>query len=247
MKPQRFPKVSLRKLSHEQIRTVLQRIVDQWEGRETIPPTIQLLLNDILEQLAILDKILLREEANTHTKAINELDDLRDRAYKLLVKKVRASQDEFDQNLINAGVPLLPIIKKFNWEITKKSYTEQTTLTNLAISEFRKEEHTQHLNTLELLPHLERVEQFNNQFETLWNERSEAEATKEDLPPLRDVRTQLESRSALLFKNCEYLFGKNHDAVDDSLFTIIDSELTKVSSTVKMRETIAENAEVSAL
>ncbi len=246
MKQQRFPKVSLRKLSHEQIRTVLQRIVDHWEGSATIPTVIRLLLKDILDQLGFLDKILLREQKCAHTKAINELDALRDRAYKLLVKKIRGTQEEFDMTIVEAGAPLIPIIDKFDWQITKKSYTEQTTLTRLALSEFRKPELESNFTNLDFLPHLERVELFDTQFEQLWSERSEEESNEEELPLMRAVRYELEHKAVLLFKNSEYLFEKKHGSIDASLFNMISDELTKVGSTIKMRETIKENAENSA-
>ncbi len=243
MKPQRFPKVSLRKLSHTQIRTVLQRIVDHCESSATITPIMRLLIKDILNQLVFLDKILLREEKCAHTKAINELDALRDRAYRLLVKKIRGTQEEFDMTIVDAGAPLMPIIEKFTAKITEKSYTEETTLMNLALSEFRKPEYETNFATLTMLVDLERVETFESQFETLWGERSEDESAEEKLPLMRAVRYELDHKGKLLLQNCEYLFEKKHASMHESLFNKISDELTKVGSTVKMRETIKENAE----
>ncbi len=243
MKQQHFPKVSLRKLSHEQIRTILQRIVDLWEEQAVIPMTIRLLLEDILTELTLIDKILLRVKHSSETAKINEVDALRDRAYTLLVKRVRDSQGEFDQNLIDAGADLLPIIEKFNWDIVKKSYAEETTLLNLALSEFRNESHIDSIAVLNIEVDIARVETFASQFETLWDNRSAEEANKEELSLLRTVRRSLHTLSTLLFKNSEYLFQKNHASIDEALFNSISDELSKAGAVVKMRETLSSNEE----
>ncbi len=246
MKQQRFPKVNLKNLSHEQIRTVLQRIVTQWEGSATIPVTIKLLLKDIIDQLLILDKILLREQSSAQTKEIRLVDELRDRAYKLLVNKVENSQDEFEEHLLEAGAALLPITEKFGKDLTKRSYAEETTLMNLAISEFRDSAMESHLIALNLMTDLERVETYESKFETIWGERSAVESAKEDLPRMKTVRSELKKKGTLLLETSEYLYEKNHSSIDDSLFNIISDELSKAGATVKLRETIAENTEVGA-
>ncbi len=241
MKPQSFPRVSLRKLSHEQIRTVIARIIVHWENSKDMPMLIEYILGDLQKFLRILDKILRAVQASKETKEINNLDELRDRAYRLLVRKIRETEHEFDEALVSAGSLLLPVIKKFQSSITEKSYTEQTTLTNLALSELLEPTLVEAVTTLSLAPHIERVKTYNNQFENLWSKRTIADSQKEDLPPLTETRRNMERIAKLLFKNTEYLYDKKHESVDQTLFDAISNELTKASATVKMRETRAEN------
>lgn len=242
MKPQTLPKISLRKLSHKQLFTLVNRLTNEWDGRESVPPVLKLLIQELTERLNWLEKILKREQSSELTKKINELDELRDKAYKLLARKVRNAQYEFDQPLIDAGARLLPIVEKFNWEITKESFAEQTASTKMALTDFKKEENALHVETLGLTPHIDRVETYNNEFEKVWIQRDKDVDDTENLPLLRDVRLQTERLVRLLLQNSEFFYSMNHNAVDDNLYNTLANELTSLSATIKMRDTLSESS-----
>jgi len=241
MKQKKFPRINLQKLTHSQLRMVLKRILKSWSDRENIPTTIALLLADIQPLLNTMDAILVQEQASSHTKEVRAADDLRDRAYRLLLKKIGDAALEFDASLVEAGEQLRPVVNRFRTSITRSSYSEQTSSMRLVIHEFREPNSFSAITTLGLIPHLDRVEALNEAFEVKWNERAVETASKENLPLLSSVRTALEKTLRLLLKVSAYLYSKKHDSIDDQLFNCIENELTAVGSVIKMRETLSQN------
>jgi hypothetical protein len=246
MKPQNFPRVSLRKLTHEQLLILVRRIINEWSKKVDIPPSIVLLLADLTPLLDTIDKILLREQASAFTKAIREIDENRDRAYRILIRKIKGALMEFDQEIVDAGETLLPIISKFGTDITELSYGEQSTSTRLAVFEMRKPDNFLAITTLTLTLDLDRVEIYNDRLELKWSERVQDSSSKEDLPPLRLVRDEIVFYFSLLLKVTAYLHHKNHVSVDDLMYNGFEEELTKMGAIIKMRETISQKDEETA-
>ncbi len=240
---QQFPKLNLRKLSHEQLRTVLTRILESWSGRDSIPPTITLLLVKLGVLLNLLDKILLQERASELTKKVNDTDEKRDRAYRYLLRKIRFALDEFDETLVTAATTLTPVIAEFGVDIANLAQVEQSARTSLAVQEFRKTNNLAALTTLEAVVDLDRVETLNTEFEAVRKERAKLESGKEELPRLYSLRRELIATLTLLIKVSEFLYNENHNSVDKELFDIINAELTDASALVKMRETLSESVE----
>ncbi len=238
---QQFPKINLRKLSHEQLRTVLTRIIAAWSGRSTIPQTITLLLAKLGHLLTMLDKILLQERTSELTKKVNDGDEKRDRAYRYLLRKIRFALDEFDETLVTAANTLLPLIEEFGVETTTLAMAEQSARTSLALQQFRKTENLAALTTLGAVADLDRVDSLNTKFEVVRQERAQLESEKEDLPLLRAVRRDVISTVSLLNKVTEFLYNENDISVDKTLFDTVNSELTEAAALVKMRETLEES------
>ncbi len=238
---QQFPKLNLRKLSHEQLRTVLTRIIGVWSGRTAIPPTIQLLLTKLGTLLDLLDKILLQERASDLTQKVNEADEKRDRAYRYLLRKIRFALDEFDESLVAAARTLTPVIDEFGVDIVTIAQIEQSARTSLAIQEFRKTNNLAALTTLEAVADLDRVDTLNTEFELVRIERAELESKKEELPPLRSVRRDVISSLSLLSKVTEFIYNESKNSIEKALFDTINSELTEASALIKMRETISKS------
>ncbi len=238
---QQFPKLNLRKLSHEQLRTVLTRIIGVWSGRTAIPPTIQLLLIKLGTLLDLLDKILLQERASDLTQKVNDADEKRDRAYRYLLRKIRFALDEFDESLVAAARTLTPVTDEFGVDIVTLAQGEQSARTSLAIQEFRKTNNLAALTTLEAVADLDRVDTLNSEFEAVRKERSELESGKEELPLLHSVRRDAISSLSLLTKVTEFIYNESKNSIDKSLFDTIHSELAEASALIKMRDTLAES------
>lgn len=245
-KPETLPKLNLRNLTHDEIRVMLTRIVSEWEKQESIPPTIKLLIQELTALLEVHRRILIREAACDLTKEIHRIDALRDRAYRILIRKIKNAQDEFDQNLVDASTALLPIAEKYNSSITELGLSIQTSQTKLAIGEFSAPKLAVHFTTIDITPDFDRVIQFNDQFETVWNERSALGGTEEDLPLMRVVRNNMEHYTRLLLNNSQFLFNMEHNSIDDTLYSVINEEVTKMSTALKTRKTLAEKSEESA-
>ncbi len=236
-----FPKLNLRKLSHDQLRTVLTRILGIWSGRTSIPPTITLLLAQLEELLGLLDKILLQQRASELTTKVNDTDAQRDRAYRYLLRKIRFGLDEFDETLVAAARILEPVTEEFGVEIVTFSHAEQSARTSLAIQEFRKPQNLAALTTLTAIVDLDRVDTLNSEFEAVRKERAELESEKENLPALRSTRRDLIASLSLLNKVTAFLYNEKHNSVDKVLFDTVYSELTDASALIKMRETISQS------
>ncbi len=240
---QQFPKLNLRKLSHNQLRTVLTRILAVWSGRASIPPTITLLLAKLTTLLDLFDKILLQEHASELTKKVNDTDEQRDRAYRYLLRKIRFALDEFDETLVVAAQTLTPVTEEFGADIVTLAQAEQSARTSLAIQEFRKAANLAALTTLGAVVDLDRVDTLNSEFEAVRKERAKLDSGKEELPPLRSVNRDIVTSITLLNKVTEFLYSENHNSVDKVLFDTVDSELTDVSALIKMRETRSKSEE----
>lgn len=243
MKPQTLPRVNYGKLSHEQLLSMAQRIVSSWNGRDVIPPTTKLLLAKLAPLMESLDKILRRDQASELTDKVNNTDELRDRAYRLLISKINNALNEFDTTVVEAAESLMPVVTKFGRDITGMAQAEESTKLNQAISEFRQSRNLEALTTLSFVPDLDRVEQYNNDFVTVLNERLALESSKEELPLLRPVRREIEHSMRLLTSVSEFLYSEKHVSVDKELYDLFNEELTNASALVKMRDTRSELAE----
>ncbi len=236
MKIQKFPKVNLQKLSHKQLSSVLQNIVVHWSRRESIPDTVALLLADVKPLLSTMDAIIQHESSSSHAKEVRSADYLRDRAYRLLLKKISDSSLEFDSVLVEAGEKLSPIVNSFRSKITRSSYSEQTASLKLVIDELRTPQNLSALSSLGLSHYLDQLEKLNINFEEKWK-HSEAENQSDNkLPLLSSVRTALEKTLRLLLKVSAFLYSKKHNSIDDTLFKNIEIELVKVTSQSKYKK-----------
>jgi len=243
LKQQKFPRLSLSKLTHEQILALVLEIVQLWSKQELRPQTVSMLLANFPELITLIEKILLREKASAQTALLFDSDEKRDRAYKQLLKKIRMNLTEFDELLVEAAESLTSVMEKFSTDITKMSYKEQSVRMRLALDEFRTESNISAITTLGLIPDLDRADLFNSEFDTLYNESITIEASDEELPLLRSVRREMEHKLRLLLDNTAYLNSEDNTVVSDTLFSQIEGEIVKYSATLKMRETRAETAE----
>lgn len=244
MKEQTFPGINLTKLTHDELSVILNRILESWTESETIPLTVAELITELTEQRETLHKVLSRKRHSDLTKTIVETDEFRDKAYRLLCKKIHHSLDEFETELVTAAESLMKIVKKFGVEIVEFSYAEQTSATERALSVFRTEENLSSIDILGLSKALERVDYYNQEFETVWNQRSSTRSASEKLPRMRYLRREIENRLRLLIEITEYLFTRNNATVSKQLFTSIDYELTKASAEIKRRATLKTNKQV---
>ncbi len=238
----KFTSLDLKKLSHEQLLFLVRLVITAWKKMEAMPPIVQRLISALEPLLEMIDRILLDEKGSIHTVKIREIDENRDRAYRMLCKKIRDALDEFDQELITAAELLIPVVDKFGPEITRLSYAEQTSSTTLAVSAFREVEKTVAMETLGVTRYLDYTEQFNNELVQRWEER--ASQSGDDLPRLAGVRSELAIHFRLLLKVTAFLHSDGYVHATDQLIDTIDSELVKQSAVVKMRETREENAEL---
>ncbi len=229
MKVHKFPKVNLQKLSHAQLRSLLQNITDHWSSKEQIPDTIELLLADVTPLLSTMDAIITHESASSHAKDVRSADYLRDRAYRLLLKKISDSSLEFETALVEAGEQLTPIVNSFRTKITRASYSEQTASLKLVTEELRKPTNFAALTSLGLTIYLEQLEKLNQNFESKWNDSIVENLPEEELPLLSSVRTTLEKTLRLLLKVSSFLYSKKHASIDNALFKSIEMELIKVN------------------
>ncbi len=243
MKQQKFPRLSLSKLTHEQLLALVLEIVQLWSKQEVKPQTVDMLLANFPELITLIEKILLREKASAQTGLLHDSDEKRDRAYKQLLKKISMNLTEFDELLVTAAVSLTPVMEKFSTAITHLSYKEQSIRMSLAMNEFRTESNLAAVTALGLIPDLDRADLFNSEFDRLYNESITIEASDEELPFLRPVRRELEQKLRLLLDNTAYLNSENTAIVSDTLFSQIEGEMVKYGAVVKMRETRAESVE----
>ncbi len=242
MKPMRFTSLNLKKTSHEQLLFLVRLIITAWKKRETIPTTVQRLLNAIEPLVDMIDQILLAEKGSALTKTIREIDEKRDRAYRMLCKKIQDALDEFEQELVDAAELLLPVVEKFGPEITRLSYAEQSTSTTLAVRAFRSDDRPAALETLGVTRYLDFSDQFNTELIEKWDERA-SQSGANDLPRLAGVRSELITHIALLLKVTAFLHSDGCPHATDELVDTIESELAKQRAVVKMRETREESAE----
>lgn len=242
MKPMKFTSLNLRKVSHEQLLFLVRLIITAWKKKETIPTTIQRLINSIEPLVEMIDKILTAEKGSELTKTIREIDHNRDRAYRMLCKKIRDALDEFEQELVDAAELLMPVVEKFGPEITRLSYVEQSTSTTLAVGAFRTPERIAAMETLSITRYLDFTDQFNTDLIAKWDERA-SQSGNDDLPRLAGVRRELITHLSLLLKVTAFLHSDGFPHADDELVDTIESELVKQNAVVKMRETREEEAE----
>lgn len=242
MKPMKFTSLDLRKISHEQLLFLVRLIITAWKKKETIPTTVQRLINSIEPLVEMIDKILIAEKGSELTKQIREIDHNRDRAYRMLCKKIRDAVDEFEQELVDAAELLLPVVEKFGPEITRLSYAEQSTSTTLAVSAFRTPERIAALETLTVTRYLNFTDQFNTELISKWDERA-SQSGDDDLPRLAGVRGELMTHLGLLLKVTAFLHTDGFPQADDELIDTIESELVKQRAIVKLRETREEETE----
>ncbi len=232
-------------MSHEQLLFLVRLVITAWKKMEAIPPTVQRLISSLEPLLEMIDRIFLAEKGSIHTEKIREIDENRDRAYRMLCQKIRSALDDFDQELISAAELLMPVVDKFGPEITRLSYVEQSSATSLAITAFRTPERIVAMETLGVTRYLDFTEEFNNDLIAKWEER--ASQSDDDLPRLDTVRRELATHLRLLLKVTAFLHSDGYANANDQLVDTIESELVKQGAVVKMRETREtreENAEV---
>lgn len=237
-----LPRINLGKLSHDEIQVLLKRIIEEWEKQETVLPLVELIIYNLTKALTVHRKVMERERGCDLTKQIHELDELRDRAYRLLIKKIRTSQEEFDQALVSAGAALLPVVEKFDSSITDLNLAEETGVMIRALDEFKKPEYAPHHAVLGTLPYVDHSFTYNSDFEKLWNERSVLGDTDADLPLMREVRTEIEKLTRILLKNGQFLIDQNHASLPESLVNLLDTELQKMATLIKLRENAQEES-----
>ncbi len=242
MKPMKFTSLDLRKISHEQLLFLVRLILTAWKKMQTIPPTVQRLINAIEPLMQMIDRILLAEKGSALTKTIREIDHNRDRAYRMLCKKIEDALDEFEPELVEAAELLMPVVEKFGPEITRLSYAEQSTSTTLAVTAFRSVERAAAMETLTVTRYLDLTDQFNTELIGKWDERA-SQSGGEDLPRLSGVRNEMLIHLRLLLKVTAFLHSDGYANVTDELIDTINSELVKQSALVKLRETREESAE----
>ncbi len=239
----KLPRVNFPKLTNEQLRTVITRILAGLIGRDNTPSTVALLIVKLEKLLATLDKILLRERSSEITKQINELDENRDRAYRYLLRKIRFALDEFDVALVEAAESLLPVTDEFGVEIVELANAEETARLSLVIQTLRTPQNLGALTTLGAVADLDRVESFNSEFELAQQKRTTLESDKEPLPSLRLTKNEIASSLRLLIKVVEFLYNENEGSINKEQFDLFNTELTEASALIKLRATRAESGD----
>lgn len=233
-----IPSFNYREISHEQLRSLCTRVSESWRRIEAKPTVVKLALDGLEESMLMHLRVMYRESGSDYTEITKEADDNRDKAYGLFARKVFTATDEFDKNVVNAAEEVYAVLKEVGSGLAHMSYSEQTERTKQLVSLLSTEENLAHIETLGLTDDFKRVEELNLVFEEKWNLKVIDEADDEQLPPLKKVRGSMESDLRMLLNATEFLFNKEYEAVDETLFNSVSTHVSEVVALIKARKTL---------
>lgn len=242
MKQNTIQSFNYRDVTHQQLRTLIERIIALWSGRENTPLKIRLAIAELEKLLPIHLKLLTLERESEAIELAHRTDVDRDRATNLFIKKVRVAREEWDQNIAEAAEVLYEAIKRNGFGIDRLPYAEQTAKTKELQEIFAPLAMQAHLATVNVAEDFTRVIDLNNSFETNWEGRIIDDTKQEKLPRMTTVRKQMNSELRHILSDMEYLRQKNHNSVDETMFEAAQQLVQEVVTVIRKRESQEQSA-----
>lgn len=220
--PRVLPSFSFAEVSHEQLRSICEKVAEKWKKAEVKPTTVKVALNGIEQTLPIHLKALYRAKGSDYTMVIKGDDRNRDRANSMFFNKVMIASNEWEESIAQAGAKLKEVIRDtVGIGLNDLAYDVQTSKTDDLIAILSSAENQQRIELCGLVEDYNRVVSFNNTFKESYEKKVQDESGSEIVPPIKELSVSLQRDLRKILDDTEYLYSKNHPSVDSSLFNDI--------------------------
>ena len=180
--------VSLRNAEHLQFQTEFKTEV---EKKTATALGIDTQFANYLLKYKEEDEALVYIRKSSQTDLLNEADSYRDRIFRGLCDTNRAALNHFIPEKAEAARKLNIVFDTYG-NITVEAYDEETAKINSLIKELR-ENHANEINLLALTEWVDELENANNKFVDIKNERYTEESSKTSLR-MKKVRTEIDAQ-----------------------------------------------------
>ncbi|MBR8536523.1 hypothetical protein KDU71_13195 [Carboxylicivirga sediminis] len=230
-------------LSSSEFYTLVKNIVTATND-SGIDETLKTVLTARINQnFDIFDQALNRQKVNPLTKEMEAIDFQRDELFMGLRTSAEALTYHWDASTKEAAYALVEIIRRNGWTMHRSGYAEQSAAFNTLLSEIKKEPATTYLATTNLGEWIARIDQCQQEFETVSTKREELDA--KDKPLLTITRKQLyeDLLASLRYLESMAMFSPNTEIT--TLINTINEIISSVTSSARARKTRRDSEKVS--
>lgn len=183
--------LSFTKLKNAEHLDFMLRVKDQavLTGIEKIGVS-EALLQEFQNALAIMNDVLLQNRASAETLTLSELDKKRDQQVSYILEKIRTSTKSINTTERTAGEALAPEIKPYSNIQNSPNQQESRQIQSL-LFDLNKDKNKPYLSTLGLLPAMQALNDYNEQYIALTDQRTDTKQS-EKLPDCATLRPQIE-------------------------------------------------------
>lgn len=150
----------------------------------------QALFKEFEQTIAVMNDVLLQNRASVQTSLLAELDQNRDNQLSYIMEKIRIAMKSVNNEEQKAGEALLPEIKPYSTIYKSPNQQESREIQSL-LFDLNKDKNKPHLSTLGLLPAMQALNDYNDQYIALTDQRTDTKQA-EKLPSCEVLRPQIE-------------------------------------------------------
>lgn len=239
-----IPLLSFPDLSHEQIRTLTCRFHDLITSEKTAHPMLKELVDDAKAVLAIHEMVLNRPVGSDLTEGTQGTDGMRDKAIKNFMDKVYVAANDFNEEVSTFAASVKKVCEDHGGKgITKLKLAEQTDRTRRLLSILKTPDLMAKVENLGFAKDLLFIEQFNNEFETLWKQRLTENPEARSMPPMKEVRDELNTTHSLFVRTFRWLSKKGKTGLQEASVQAIRKLFVELSADLKAQATVKATAD----
>ena len=221
--------VSLRNAEHLQFQTEFKTEV---EKKTATALGIDTQFANYLLKYKEEDEALVYIRKSSQTDLLNEADSYRDRIFRGLCDTNRAALNHFIPEKAEAARKLNIVFDTYG-NITVEAYDEETAKINSLIKELR-ENHANEINLLALTEWVDELENANNKFVDIKNERYTEESSKTSLR-MKKVRTEIDAQYKELVNRINAQILLNGDTNYKDFVTALNQRIENVKLVLAKR------------
>lgn len=187
-------KITLSKLSTKDLATLSQRIINSAETGNFAVINNHPLLTELKTMYADYDEVYTKQIYSGKGVNVAEADKQRDNAFRVLKNYLNGYRKMTTLNNYQFAEDLFQIFRLYGIDIDKESYSTQSAQMKKLIEDLEKQENSQKLNALSLLPAFNEMKSKQQAFEEIFSEQASANATLRQMKSASAIRRNLEKQ-----------------------------------------------------
>lgn len=236
-----FNSINFNLLRVDEYHTLGNRIEEVVSKMVKEDPQLQGLAKNLQRDLKHLDQAHLKPTTKYLTLSVEEADDKRDNSFRALRSYLEACSRRLQKGWPEAANLILEVLNQHGYTLYKESYDKQTSRMNNLIGEINsKAELKAAAETINLLPWLEEMTNANQEFETLYSKRNQANANTAEVKT-EEACKAIRQDIHLLFKYIEVMISLNLHPEYSEMVKQINGYTAQVMANVRSRRTRYEN------
>jgi len=187
-------KITLSKLSTKDLATLSQRIINSAESGNFAVISNHPLLAEFKTMYADYDEVYTKQIYSGKGVNVVAADRQRDNAFRVLKNFLNGYRKMTNLDNHQFADDVFQIFKRYGLDIDKESYSTQSAQMKKLVEDLDKQENSQKLNTLSLLPAFNEIKSKQQAFEQVFSEQAIANAHLRQMKNASAIRRDLEKK-----------------------------------------------------